>query len=61
VLLVIKASYSFSMAQHKDGSVRAAWMEVGTTDCGDDEVADNVNLSVGIWKPASPARSLDEG
>jgi hypothetical protein len=49
------------MAQHKDGSARAAWTEVGTTDYGDDEVADNVNLLVGIWKPTSPAWSLDEG
>jgi Flp pilus assembly protein TadD len=51
VLLVIKASYSSSMAQRQDGSARAAWMKVSTRESGDDEVADNVSLSVGSQKP----------
>jgi hypothetical protein len=46
VLLVIKASYSSSMAQRQDGLVRAAQTEVGTRESGDDEVTDNVSLSI---------------
>ncbi len=51
MLLVIKASYSSSMARCQDRSARAVRMEVGTEESGDDEVADNVRLSVGNWKP----------
>jgi hypothetical protein len=39
------------MARCQDRSARAARMEVGTEESGDDEVADNVRLSVGNWKP----------
>jgi hypothetical protein len=51
VLLMIKPSYSSSMARRQDGSTRAARTEVGTEESGDDEVADNVSLSTGNWKP----------
>jgi hypothetical protein len=51
VLLVIKISYSSSMAQRQDGSVRAAQMEVGTGESSDEEVADSVSMSIGSWKP----------
>jgi hypothetical protein len=39
------------MARRQDGSTRAARTEVGTEESGDDEVADNVSLSTGNWKP----------
>jgi hypothetical protein len=39
------------MARCQDRSARAARMEVGTEESGDDEVAHNVRLSVGNWKP----------
>jgi hypothetical protein len=58
VLLVIKASYFFSMARRRNESVRVAWMEVGTGESGDDEVADNMSLSAG--SPTSPTWSSDE-
>jgi hypothetical protein len=51
VLLVIKVSYSSSMAQRQDGSTRAARTEVGIGESGDYEVADSVSLSVGSQKP----------
>jgi hypothetical protein len=44
VLLVIKASYSSSMAQCQDGSARATRTEVDTEESSDDEVADSVSL-----------------
>jgi hypothetical protein len=37
------------------------WMEVGTGESGDDEVANNMSLSVGSQKPASSAWTSDEG
>jgi hypothetical protein len=39
------------MARRQDGSVRAARMEVGTGESGDDEVVDNVSLLAGSQKP----------
>jgi hypothetical protein len=39
------------MARRRDGSVRAARMEVGTGERVDDEVADSESLSAGIQKP----------
>jgi hypothetical protein len=51
VLLVIKASYSSSMARHQDRLARATWTKVGTRESGDDEVADNVSLSAISQKP----------
>jgi hypothetical protein len=51
ILLVIKASYSSSMARRQDGSVRVGQMEVDTGESGDDEVADSVSLSTSIRKP----------
>jgi hypothetical protein len=51
VLLVIRASYSSSMAWRQDGSVRAARTEVGTGERVDYEVDDSESLSVGIRKP----------
>jgi hypothetical protein len=50
VLLAIKASYYSSMARCQDGSVRVVRTEVGTRESGNDEVADNVSLSVGSRK-----------
>jgi hypothetical protein len=50
-LLVIKASYSSSMARCQDGSTRAAWTEVGTGEDSDDEVGDSVSLSASSRKP----------
>jgi hypothetical protein len=50
VLLVIKASHFSSMAWHQDRSARAARMEVGTGESGDDEVANNVSLLGGSQK-----------
>jgi hypothetical protein len=44
VLLVIKASYSSSMAQCQDVSARAARREVDTEESSDDMVADSVSL-----------------
>jgi hypothetical protein len=48
---VIKASYSSSMARRQDGSMRAAWTEVGTGEGSDDEVGDSVSLSASSRKP----------
>jgi hypothetical protein len=49
--LVIKASYSSSMARLQDGSVRASWTDVDTGERGDNEVADNMSLSAGSRNP----------
>jgi hypothetical protein len=39
------------MARRLDGSVRAAWMEVGTGESDNNEVTNNVSLSAGSRKP----------
>jgi hypothetical protein len=59
VLLAIKAANSSSMVRCQFGSKRAAWMEEGTGDKVDAEVADKVSLSA--RSPASPTWSSDEG
>jgi hypothetical protein len=51
VLLVIKAANSSSMARRQFGSMSAAWMEEGTGDKTDAEVAYSVGLSAGSRKP----------
>jgi hypothetical protein len=51
VLLVIRASYSSSMARRQGGLVRATRTEVGTRERVYDEVADSERLSAGIRKP----------
>jgi hypothetical protein len=54
VLLAIKAANSSSMARRQFGSIRVAWMEEGTSDKIDVQVADRVSLSAGSWKPHFP-------
>jgi hypothetical protein len=44
---VIKVANSSSMARRQFGSTRAAWMEEGTNDKVDVEVADRVSSAAG--------------